>query len=152
MQAKQKIEMERSVFLTTLQQAGKQSIEKLKQDIEYKLFDEEMQKLIIEEAKNSKTIAKIITTIVEAIEKEGITANLEAIVPKSVSAKEVCGFLGDKILQKLKEKSVTVGEFAGGAKIKMLDKQMTLDFSDKAIFELISGYVRKDFRKLIFKS
>ena len=76
---------------------------------------------------------------------------MSAIIPQSVSAKEVNRFLGEGILNRLKEKSVELGEFAGGAQVKLHDKKMTIDITDKSLMELLSGYVRKDFRKLLFK-
>ena len=53
-------------------------------------------------------------------------------------------------MKKLKEHSVVLGDFDGGVKVKYVDKNLTIDVSDETLMDLISRYVRKDFRKLIF--
>ena len=44
--------------------------------------------------------------LVKAIEKDGVSTKLSAVIPQSVSAKEVNSLLGEGILKKLKEKGV----------------------------------------------
>jgi V/A-type H+-transporting ATPase subunit E len=43
-----------------------------------------------------------------------------------------------------------VGSFKGGAQLQWHDRKLTLDMSDDALKELLSTYVRKDFRKMLF--
>lgn len=150
--AREAIEQERNVFHSSLEQAGKQGLEELRQAIEHKLFHDELQKVIEENSSDPKVIAKLISSIVQAIEKEGITTELSAVIPQAVSAEEINRLLGEGILKKLKEESVTFGEFVGGAQVKLHNKKMTIDITDRALMELLSSYVRKDFRKLLFKS
>ena len=78
-------------------------------------------------------IAKVIDCIVTAIEKEGISANLSAIIPKHISEREVNAMLAQGILQKLKEHSVVLGSFNGGTQIKLNDKGLTLDITADAV-------------------
>ncbi len=144
------IEQERNVFHSSLQQAAKQVMEALRQSIEHSLFNEELHKILTHSTANPKVIANLITAIVEAIEKEGVSVDLSAVIPKAVSVKEVNDFLIDSILKKLKEHSVILGDFAGGAKIKLINKNLTIDISEETLMDLISRYIRKDFRKLIF--
>ncbi len=150
--ARETIEQERNVFHSSLEQAGKQSLEELRQAIEHKLFNDQLQKVLEEQVSDPKVIAKLVTSIIQAIDREGISTELSVIVPESVSAKEVNKLLGDGILQKLETKSVSLGEFVGGAQVKLLDKKMTIDITDGALMELLSSYVRKDFRKLLFRT
>lgn len=150
-EARREIEQERNVFNSSLEQASKQSLESLRQAIG-RLFNEELNSYLKEGASDQKLVARIIEAIINAIEKEGIGANLSALIPQTVSTKEVNTILGERLLARLKEKSVIIGGFSGGAQVKIHDKQMTIDITDAALQELLAGYVRKDFRKFFFRN
>jgi len=145
------IEQERNVFHSSLSQGVKQSLESLKQDIEDKLFNDQLNEVIKTKTNDPQIIVKIIDCIVKAIEKEGLSVDLSAYIPKHISISDVNVLLATEILQKLKNNSVAVGQFSGGAEIKLNDKGFRIDITDEAIKELLSRYVRKDFRKLVFK-
>lgn len=149
-QAKSKIEQERNVFHSALIQASKQTVEGLRQDIESKFFNEELQNLLDKQLADPKIIANLINGIVQAIEKEGISTSLAAVIPRSVSSEQVAILLLDNVRKKLKDKPLEVGEFTGGAQVKLLGKKMTLDLTDQAIKELLATYMRKDFRQILF--
>jgi V/A-type H+-transporting ATPase subunit E len=148
-EARALIEQERKVFQSSMQQAARLSIEALRQEIEEHVFSKELKNLVDQTSSDSSLVARLIEAVIQAIEKEGINANLTAIVPKTVNAKEVNQLLGEKILAKLKEKAVVLGDFAGGAKIKLHDKKITVDISDKALVDLFAGYA-PSFRKFFF--
>ena len=84
------------------------------------------------------------------IEKEGIDTELSAYIPLKISKKDINDHLLKKVIDKLKEKSVILGDFYGGAKIEMKDKKITLDISDDAIRDLVANYIRRDFREKLF--
>lgn len=151
-QTKAEIEQERNVFQSSLAQAAKQSLETLRQEVEKKLFNQELDEVICKEAAKPDVIANLIRAIVEAVEKTGIDADLEAVIPQSVSPKEVSGLLGEKILEKLKGDKVSVGTFEGGAQVRLLGNKMTIDITDDSLKDLMASYIRKDFRKMIFAS
>lgn len=148
--ARQVIEQERNVFQASMFQGIKQSLEALRQEIEKKLFNEHLTAFVTSGTSDPQLIAKLIDAVVKEVEKEGISADLSVAVPKQVSAIEVNKLLGEKVLKQLREKSVTVGHFEGGAQVRLHDKQVTIDMSESALKELLARYVRKDFRKLIF--
>lgn len=149
-QARGQIEQERNVFHSALQQAAKQTIEGLRQEIEHKLFNEELQNTLEKQLIDPKVIAEIINGIVQAVEKEGLTTDLTAVVPRLVSVEDVNALLLERVRKRLKSKPLELGNFAGGAQVKLHGKKMTLDLTDQAIRELLAHYIRKDFRKLIF--
>lgn len=149
-QARQTIEQEQNIFQSSLSQGVKQSIEALRQEIEHRLFDDQLSESIKKETSNPAIIAKIVEVLIVAIQKDGVSADFTAIIPKQVSAQEVNAHLTKEILQKLREHTVVVGNFEGGAKIKLNDRRLTIDISDVALKELLSRYVRKDFRHLVF--
>lgn len=144
------IEQERNVFNSSLSQGVKQGLEALKQDIEHKLFNDQLNEMVKKGTQNPDVVARLIDCIVKAIEKQGLSADITAIIPKYIPEAEVNLLLTQEILQKLKRHSVAVGSFEGGAQVKLGDKGLTVDISDQAIKELLSRYIRKDFRKFIF--
>ena len=150
-EAKHKIEQERNVLQSSLLQASRQSLEALRQAIEHKLFNPNLHMLLERHMANPQVIADLITGLVKAIEKEGLNANIEAFIPSKVSPQEVASLLGKEILEALKNHSVTIGDFDGGAKVKLVDKQLSLEITDKEVEDILKRYVRKEFRKMLFQ-
>ena len=149
-QARGQIEQERNVFYSALQQAAKQAVEGLRQEIEHKLFNEELQNILDKQMADPKIIAELINGIVKAIEQEGLTTDLSAVIARSVSIDDVNALLLENVRKRLKGAPLEVGSFAGGAQVKLLGKKMTIDLTDQSVRELLANYIRKDFRKFIF--
>lgn len=149
-QARGQMEQERNVFHSSLQQAAKQAIEALRQEVDQKFFNEELQSILEKELANPKLIADLINALILSLEKEGIAGDLSAAIPRHVPAEEVSKFLLDGVRKRLKNKPLELGHFAGGAQVKLHGKKMTIDLTDHAIKELLANYVRKDFRQMIF--
>lgn len=144
------LEQERHIFQSSLVQASRQTLTMLKQEIENKLFNSTIKDVVDNHPDESKLAAKLTEAIVKAIEEEGVSADFSVAVSKSLPAKDVNALLSEHILAKLKEKGVVLGDFAAGVQVKLHDRKMTLDISDKVLKELLANYVRKDFRKWIF--
>ena len=141
---------ERSVFDSNLAQAGKQSLESLRQSIEKKLFRSELANLVEEGSVDPELIGKLIASLIDAVSQQGVKADLSAVIPASVDAEKVGAALGSSALKGLRGEALEVGDFKGGAQLKWHDKKLTIDISDEALKELMGQYVRKDFRKLLF--
>ncbi|MCH9608951.1 MAG: V-type proton ATPase subunit E [Chlamydiales bacterium] len=142
---------ERKLFESSLRQACKQGIEELRQEIEKKLLNESLIEWVADQTTDSKVSAKLVSILVESIEKEGIGADFSALIPKVGSPKEVNALLIDSIVKKLKEKSVVVGEFMGGVQLKLHDRKLTLDVTEESLVELFKLYLHKDFRDRLFQ-
>jgi len=149
-QARGQIEQERNVFHSALQQAAKQTVEGLRQEIEHKLFNEELQHLLEKEMADPKIVAELINGIVKALERDGLSTDLSIVIPRAVSVEDVNSLMIENVRKRLKGKPLDVGGFAGGAQVKLIGKKMTIDLTDQAVRELLGNYMRKDFRKLIF--
>lgn len=149
-QARKQIEQERNVFHSTLQQASKQAVEALRQTIENQFFNSELKNILDQDLAQPQVVAQLINGIVKAIEKEGIETDLAAVIPRSVSPDQINHLLLDSVKQKLKQKPLEIGNFAGGAQVKLEGKRMTLDLTDRTIKEMLTSYIRKDFRQLLF--
>ena len=148
--AKKEIERQKNVFQSSLHQACKQSIESLKQQIENNLFNKELSDLITRQSQDPKVIAELLTAVVKAIEKEGINSDITAYVSAAVPAKAVNTLLAQNVLQRLKEKEVILGSMQGGVAVKIYKENISLDITDTALKELVSQYIRKDFRDMLF--
>ncbi len=149
-QARGQIEQERNVFHSALQQAAKQTVEGLRQEIEHKMFNDELQNLLEKQMADPKIVSELINGIVKALEKDGLSADLTAVIPRTISSDDVNMLLLENVKKRLKGKPLEIGGFDGGAQVKLIGKKMTIDLTDQAIKELLSNFMRKDFRKLIF--
>ncbi len=148
--ARREIEQERNVFESSLDQAVKQGVESLKQKVEEELFNHQLNEIVEEQVSDPKVIANIIQAIVEAVNKEGLSADLTAVASKAASAEEVSKLLLKKTLGQLKEKEVVLGSFGGGAKVKLHNQQLTIDMSGEAFEGLLASFLRDKYRKLLF--
>lgn len=149
-QARGQIEQERNVFYSSLQQAARQTIEALRQEIENKLFNQELMHLLEKQLADPKIIADIVNGIIKSVENEGISTDLTVVIPRLVNPEHVAALLLEGVKKRLKNRPVEIGGFAGGAQVKLAGKNLTIDLTDQVLKELISSYMRKDFRKLIF--
>ena len=150
--AKSKMEKERELFENSMQQACRQGVESLRQDIENKLFNTELTTWIAKQTGDANLVAKLIDVLVAAIEKEGTSANFSALIPSHLKPEKVNALLLQGIIEKLRENSVVVGDFIGGVQLRLHDRKLTLDLSDEALKELIGQYIRKDFREILFRA
>jgi len=150
--ARETITQERRVFQSALVQASKQSMEELKQLITKELFDEELYNNVVGVSKKPNVVADLISAIVKALERDGIDTDLSAVIPNTVSSEEINVLLGEGIVKRLKAKGVNVGEFDGGAMVRLHGKRLILDISSNALTDLMGRYLRKDFREILFKS
>jgi V/A-type H+/Na+-transporting ATPase subunit E len=150
-ETEKEIAKKQNLCLSSIKSASRQIIDQLKQEIESDFFNKNLHDLVVKASIDPALISKLITAIIRAIEKDGIDTDLSAIVAKEAGADKITLLLAADILGKLREKKVVEGGFSGGAKIKLLGKQITIDISDEALIELISKYIRKEFRDIIFK-
>lgn len=146
------IEQERNVFHSSLAQASEQSLEALRQKIEQKFFNQYIHELIVNVSSAPKVIAQLIEAIVDGIEKEGLSKDFSAVIPKTISAQNIARSLTEEVLSRLEKNPMSIGNFEGGAQVKLLDKKLTLVMTDKELMEFLKLYIRKDFRKFIFAS
>lgn len=150
-EAKQQIEQEKTSFQSSLIQASKQALESLRQGVEHLFFHEHLAALIEKGSADPQLMSQLINAVVKAIDKEGLNADLSAVVSKNIDPKKVNEALVTEVVKQLKGGGVQLGGFAAGVQVKLNDKRMTIDISENALRELLSNYViRKDFRKLVF--
>ena len=150
--AKAKMAKHKELFDHSIRLACGQVLESLRQEIENHLFNTSLSAWLSKQTLDADLAAKLINAIVKAVEKEGTSAELSAIIPSQIPAEKVNALLLKEVLGKLREKSVILGGMNGGVQLKLHDKQLTLDLSDEALKELLGKYIRKDFRDLLFQA
>lgn len=150
--AQSEIDRRQNVFQASLSQACRQTVDTLKQQIEEKLFNPKLKEMLTQKTADPKIIAKLIETVIKAIEKEGIKTDLSVVVPAAIPAREINALLTKEILEKLREKSVQLGPMKGGIEVKLHGEKVTLDLTDKALIELVGDYIRKDFREFFYQT
>ena len=96
-----------------------------------------------------RVLGWVIEVVIEAIAKEGLSKDISIYVAKKVDKREVSKMLVNKSIEKLREKELVLGDFEGGIKVKLRDKEITIDISDQAIKEMVARFVREDFRRLV---
>lgn len=148
--AKAEILKEKKVFESSLAQGAKQSLEMLRQEIIQKLFNPQLESLIGKQTKKPEVVAKIIDALLQGIKTSGITGNVKAYIPSDVSKDDVNHLLLNDVVKTLDGQSVTIGDFKGGAKVKIIDKNIVLEMTDSSLKELLADFIRADLRKYIF--
>ncbi len=148
----QQLEKEKNVFQSSLNQACKQSLERLRESIETKLLNPELSTFLLESLQESTVVENLISAVIRAIEKEGIDADLKVLIPKSVPSKDITSFLLSKIANKLKKVAVSIGDMQGGIEVRIAENNMIIDVSDGALQDLVANYVRKDFQEILFRA
>lgn len=151
-EAKKKIEEERNVFRASMNLACKKSIETLKEKIDKELFNPELSHFVHELTKDPKVASQLISAIVSGLQKEGVEGDLRAIVSNTIDVEAVNKELVKGILERLKKQSIEVEEIEGGAKVKIENENLTIDLSSDALKNLLSGFLRDDFRSILFAS
>lgn len=148
--AQEDLEQTRRIFESSLMQAARQGIEYLRQEVESKLFNPELENLILNSARSPSAVAMIIEALVLALRQEGLVKDLIACIPQSIKPQDVNALIVQEILQHLQNQSVVVGNFKAGAEVRVVDKRMTLVMTDEALKELLLRFLKKDFQKLVF--
>lgn len=143
---------ERQIFQSSLQQAGKQALDLLKQKIEQSLFNPALDEWVEEQLGSATSCAKLIDVLVEAIQKDGLQTEISVKIPQKFTADEINALLVQKILHSLANKSVELSDLKGGVQVRVAGKKMTLDFSLETLEEIIRSFIRKDFRKVFFSA
>lgn len=148
----QEIQEKQRVFQASLNLACRQSIEQLKKKITEELFDPQLSEVIHKEMAAPHFVADLLKAFMRSMEEKGIEEDFIALVPKEISPRSINALLTAKVLERLQNQTVTLGDFSGGIQIRLKGQKITIDISDAVIRELVAQYIRRDLRDLIFNS
>jgi len=143
------LKKEQEVGLSTLQQAGKEGLESLRQKVQGEFFEKTVSSMIDQKMQDPAILDKIIDALLQALKKEGLESRFSIVLPKVVSSKDLADMTAKYALSTL-QADAKAGELSGGVQLRLHDQHMTLDFSSKAISDLLLPYIRKDLRDLLF--
>jgi V/A-type H+-transporting ATPase subunit E len=147
---KMKLLQEKKAFYSSLNLAGKQSIEALKQEVEEHLFHKNIAAMFQKSTHHEDVVAAFINTILLCLEKEGLDTNLEISIPKHLSKQKVLDKLAQEVVERLKGHQIQLGDFQGGAKVKLKDQHIVFEMTDESLRALFSRFIREEFRALLF--
>jgi len=145
------IGQKQKAFHSSMQLASRQAIELLKQKIEQELFFHGLADFVAKEMADPKLISHLISCCIKTLQENGIESDISVVIPQTIAPRTINTLLVQNFIDRLKEKSVVLGDFDGGVQIKLLDRQMTIDISDRVLRELIAKFIRHDFRDLVFQ-
>lgn len=146
--AEKEMEKKQKSFSASMQIAMDRSIDMLKQAIESHLFSSSLGDLFQKELEDSKLVAKLVDGIAKGLEKEGIDSDLELIVSESLNKKELLSALMTKMKNRIEVKQEPLLE---GIELKVKDQHFAIDFTKKALEDLLSRFIRQDFRETLFQ-
>ncbi len=149
--ADREIDQKRKAFQTSLQLACRQGIDLLKQKIEEEFFFKELSEYVSKQTSDPQLIANMINACLKVLQEKGVEEDLSAVIPQTISPRDMNRLLVKQFLERLQEKSVVLGDFGGGVQIKLRDRHITIDISDRVVRELIGNFIRHDFREFVFQ-
>lgn len=148
-QAQGKIEKERQLFESSLQHAGQQVVEKIKDKLEKELFLPHIAQWAETSLKDAKSSCDLATALVESIRQSGLKGDIEVILPENLKSAPLIAMFIETL--KTKGAKLTFGPQTGGVQVRCEKQNLLLDFTNKVILELLMCYLRKDFRKYLFQ-
>ncbi len=148
--AEEKAEETKRTLEMSLKQATKQALELLKEQIENGLFQPALESFITSELSSNEGTARLIEALIHTLEKEGILGDIECEIGSKLSKEAVAKALVKDAMGRLKNSELKVGSSSLGVTLKVNKKHIVIDISDRAVKELVSHFVRAEFRKLLF--
>ncbi|MDE3055305.1 MAG: hypothetical protein KGI80_01200 [Verrucomicrobiota bacterium] len=149
---KKELEEKKTLFEVSLRLAAEQGVAQLKNRIEKEFFNKDLAEIVAKEMGGENPIAALIDRFFQVIRERGIDDSFSLVIPKGISPKQISALVAKKVLETLQEHPIALGEFAGGVQIRLAERKITIDISDEAVRALLSQYIRRDFRELLFQS
>lgn len=150
-EARQRIEQEKQVFETAVALSARQAISSLQQDVEKVILEKGFNALVEKEIASPMATGRLLEALVDAVKEAGLDGSILAVLPAHLKKEEVLSAMSEKAVQAIQDMH-SEPSLKAGVRLKIQDKNLVLDFSGQVIKELLSTYVREDFRKRIFNA
>ncbi len=147
----QKRAQKEKAFRASLSLAAKQALAELRQTLEEKLFRENLREEIEKVVGTKEVLVSCIEALLKIAQREEGGEDFSLVLPekeKELLLRE----MARKGLAKWEEKMIFIEGTKGGVQLKLEKKRVTLDMSEEALFDLLSRYMRSDFKEFIFNS
>lgn len=148
--AKKEVARHKQIVESSLEQASRQVLDQLKENIEQKMFQPELLSWVQAQINTPEATEKLVNVLVDAISKEGTATDLSVELPKKLSGSAIIAQLSEKFMKELGNKPIQLGPQTGGVILKLQGGRVQIEVTDTVVTELLSSFLRKDFRRYIF--
>ena len=148
--AEDKMRKQEEVFKASLNLSFKQSIAKLKNEVQKNLFLPALKQSLDHTMSKEAFLEKLFSALMEGIKQSGLSADISLILPRAISKEDLSKFIIQCGFEDHQNKVVAVGPFKGGFQVKFEKEHMTVDLTEETIMQMILDYTSESFRKLVF--
>ena len=148
-EARTDFQNQKSMNEVALDLAIKQALAKLQEEV-MKIFNRELANSLLKETEKSDVIREMLQALIRAVEKDGFTGDIQAVLPKALPIDVLFAQLTHQVAHRLHREKVILGDFGGGVALKLVDRKIVIDMSDRALKELLSSYAQEGLREKIF--
>jgi V/A-type H+/Na+-transporting ATPase subunit E len=141
---------ERKAFEAALEQAAHQAVELVKEKVERALFNPALDELIGKDLKDERKVARLIDIVIEKIQEEGIGGDIQVFLGKQLSKDELNRSLCQLSLQKIGKDGLKIGDQKLGVILRVIDKRLSVEITSESVREMMTNFMRPDFRKFLF--
>jgi len=145
----QEVEKQKRLCQDFLQFSSKQAIAQLKEKI-IDLFRKELFGIVTQEMQEPDVVKKSLDVILTLLEKEGLAVNLQLMFPKHIDIEELCKHITKKFAQKIRKEGCPLEGIQGGIKVRLLNENFSLDFSESAVADLLFAQAMPELKKMLF--
>jgi V/A-type H+-transporting ATPase subunit E len=142
---------EREAFDASLEQASRQVIALLKEKIEQSLFTPTLDSYLSSEFKDEHKTAALLDLLMQQLDSEGINGDLAVWLGKHLSKEVIVQQLGQEALKKISNEALHIGNHNYGFTLKILNRHLSIEITPEGIKEMLSTFLRPDFRAFLFK-
>lgn len=148
--ARSLIKDERDAFDVSLEQAARQAVGLLKEKIEKSLFNPGLDQYVNDELHSEAKTAHLLDLLIQEVQKEGLDGDVSVWLGKNLKKDEVLKHLSQHTLKKVSSGNLLVGENTYGIVLKIVDRHLSIEITPEGIKEMMSTFLRPDFRSILF--
>ncbi len=148
--AQKQIERNQTLFHASLKQGFSAIKEQLRQELQTTLVLPSFTDWVRSHVHEAMTEAQFVQAMIRAIDQAGLQGQVAVYVAKEVSVDAVNALLGQQILDRLEKGSVQVGTFGAGVQLRLEAHHLILDVTEESLVDLLTTYVAKPFREILF--
>ena len=141
---------EREAFDASLEQAARQTVSLLKEKIERALFNPSFDRYLSSEFHDEKKTSELLELVIEQIKKEGLDGDLSVWLGKRLSKESILKNLSAEASEQISNNKLFAGEQNYGIVVKINDRHLSIEITPEGLKEMMSGFLRPDFRSILF--
>jgi V/A-type H+-transporting ATPase subunit E len=149
-ETKRELEAKQASFSSALEQATRQTLDLIRQQIEKELFSPQFTALLEEEFKSEKKSAHLLDLIIENLQQEGLEGNLGVWLGKKLAKEKVAKELAKASLKAIPKDGLHISDHYYGLIVKLVDKHISIEITPESIRDLIASFLRAEFRNLLY--